>query len=71
MLPATAKKLKTQNIMKVSEHGRTWSVLEQYDFTENDWIVGDFDKVGTIYMNNCNGYIVLFERNGRILMSDI
>ena len=57
--------------MKVSEHARLWDVLEQYDHTENDWIVGDFDHIGTLYMNNVDGYVVLFERNRRILKSDI
>lgn len=58
--------------MRISEHGRIWDVLEQYDFIEGvDWFVGDFDGTGTIYMNNQDGYIVLFERTGRILKSDI
>lgn len=57
--------------MRISEHARTWDVVADYDHTEHDWLVGDFDGIGTMYMNNVEGYIVLFERGGRILMSDI
>lgn len=58
--------------MKVSLHGRTWFVLEQYEVNEKeDWFVADFDGIGTIYMNNYCGYIVLFERGGRVLQSFI
>lgn len=57
--------------MRTSEHGRTWEILNEYDFVDGDWVVGDFDNTGTMYMNNIEGYVVLFERNGRILKSDI
>ena len=62
-----------QNI-KICEHGRIWEILDEYDLITadgRDWFVGDFDGLGTMYMNNQDGYIVLFERNGRILKSDI
>ena len=55
----------------VNEHGRTWEVLDEYDCVSDDWFVGDFDGVGTMYMNNDEGYVILFERGGRILKSDI
>lgn len=60
--------------MNVCEHGRTWEVLEHYDLIDadgKDWFVGDFDGVGTLYMNNMDGYMVLFEKAGRILKADI
>lgn len=60
--------------MNVCEHGTIWEVLEHYDLIDadgKDWFVGDFDGVGTLYMNNQDGYMVLFERNGRILKADI
>lgn len=57
--------------MRISEHARTWDVLEEYNLTENDWLVGDFDRTGTIYVNSIEGYIILFEKKGRILKSDI
>lgn len=55
----------------VNEHGRTWEVLDEYNCVSDDWFVGDFDGVGTMYMNNDEGYVILFERGGRILKSDI
>lgn len=57
--------------MRISEHARTWDVLDEYNLTENDWLVGNFDRTGTIYINSIEGYIILFEKKGRILKSDI
>lgn len=60
--------------MNVCKHGQTWEVLEHYDLIDadgKDWFVGDFDGVGTLYMNNMDGYMVLFERGGRILKAGI
>ena len=60
--------------MNVCEHGTIWEVLEHYDLIDadgKDWFMGDFDGVGTLYMNNMDGYMVLFERSGRILKADI
>lgn len=60
--------------MTICAHGRTWEVLEHYDLIDadgKDWFVGDFDGLGTLYMNNMDGYMVLFERNGRTLKADI
>ena len=56
---------------KVSEYGRVWEILKDYNFNKNDWFVGDFDNTGTMYMNNVDGYVVLFDKRGRVLKSDI
>lgn len=57
---------------KVIKHGREWEVLEQYEpNAETDWWVSDFENVGTLYMNNQDGYMVLFENTGATLKSDI
>lgn len=57
---------------KVIKHGREWEVLEQYEpNAETDWWVSDFKNVGTLYMNNQDGYMVLFENTGATLKSDI
>lgn len=64
------EELMEQGIM-ASEHSRIWGVLDDYVFESADWFVGDFDGIGTLYMNNVDGYMILFEKGGRILKSDI
>lgn len=57
---------------KVYLHDRTWEIIDS--FTPRamyDWNVCIIDGVGSIWMNNCDGYIVLIEPSGRILKSDI
>lgn len=57
---------------KVEMHGRVWEVLDSYEPIDvQDWLVGDFDGVGTMWMNSYEGYIVIIERSGTILKSDI
>lgn len=56
--------------MVVNEHGRLWEVLDG-TLLKDTWLVGDFDGIGTMYMNNVEGYIILWERSGRVLKSDI
>jgi hypothetical protein len=56
--------------MIVNEHGRTWEVMEG-TLLKDTWYIGDFQEVGKMYMNNMEGYIILWEKNGRILKSDI
>lgn len=57
---------------KVEKHGRIWEVLDSYEPIDLiDWLMGDFDGVGTMWMNNYDGYIVIIERSGTILKSDI
>lgn len=55
----------------VRKHNRTWEILESFAPNENEWEVGRFDGVGTLWMNNMDGYMVLIEPSGRILKSDI
>lgn len=55
----------------IRKHNRTWDVLDSFLPTENDWKVGVFDELGTMWMNNMDGYMILIEENGRILKSDI
>lgn len=58
--------------VEVIKHSRKWEVLEQYQpNAETDWWVCDFENLGTLYMNNQDGYMVLYEINGTILKSDI
>lgn len=57
---------------EVVKHGRKWEVLKSYEpNASKDWWVSDFENVGTLYMNNLDGYMVLYEINGTILKSDI
>lgn len=57
---------------EVTKHGRKWEVLKSYEpNASKDWWVSDFENVGTLYMNNLDGYMVLYEINGTILKSDI
>jgi hypothetical protein len=57
---------------QVVKHGREWELLERYELNaETDWLVSNFDGVGKLYMNNLDGYMVLFENNGLILKSNI
>lgn len=58
--------------MIVNEHGRDWEVLGVAPSINKDtWVVGDFQGLGTMYMNNVEGYVILWEDSGRILKSDI
>ena len=57
---------------KVKLHDRDWEVIDS--FTPRamyDWNVCIIDGVGSIWMNNCDGYIVLIEPSRRILKSHI
>ena len=74
VLNKATKRLNAKDTKMVSEHGRLWEILDDYAGDANDWVVGDFDGTGTIYMNNVDGYVILFERKGkrrRILKSYI
>lgn len=56
---------------KVHLHDRDWEVIDS--FTPRamyDWCVCIIDGVGSMWMNNTEGYIVLIEKD-RILKSDI
>jgi hypothetical protein len=55
--------------MQVNEYGRTWEVIEG-TLLKDTWFVGNFGA-GQVYMNNIEGYVILWEENGRILKSDI
>lgn len=61
--------LKEQNLT-ISLHGRTWDVVEGA-FLKNAWFVGKFEGVGQMFMNNVEGWVLLWEDSGRILKSDI
>ena len=57
---------------KVYLHDREWEVIDK--FTPKamcDWNVCIIKGVGSIWMNNVDGYIVLIEDSNRILKSDI
>ena len=57
---------------KVYLHEREWEVIDK--FTPKamyDWNVCIIEGVGSIWMNNVDGYIVLIEESNRILKSDI
>lgn len=61
-----------EKVDRIEKHGRVWEVLDRFDpIVLRDWFVGDFDGVGTMWMNNHDGYIVIIERSGAILKSDI
>lgn len=55
----------------IVKYGRTWTVIEGYEYTTGDWLVGVFEGVGAVYMNNICGHIVLLEDGGSVLKSDI
>lgn len=57
---------------KVEKHGRVWEIINEFKpISLRDWLIGDFEGVGTMWMNNYDGYIVIEERSGQILKSDI
>lgn len=49
-------------------YGRNWDILDHYDFAADDWMVGDFDGIGKVYINNNAGHVLLFDLMGRILI---
>lgn len=55
--------------MTIFEYGRIWEVIDDHIFREGDWFVGDFAD-GELYMNNQDGYMVLFTGK-RTLKADI
>lgn len=66
----------TYEIVKKSEkvcvYDNTWTVEDEFTpIDDADWKVAKFDGVGELWMNNCNGYMVLILPNGIILKSDI
>lgn len=57
---------------KVCVYDNTWTVEDEFTPIDGvDWKVANFDGVGELWMNNCNGYMVLILPNGTILKSDI
>lgn len=57
---------------KVCVYDNTWTVEDEFTPIDGvDWKVAKFDGVGELWMNNCNGYMVLILPNGTILKSDI
>jgi hypothetical protein len=66
----------TYEIVKKSEkvcvYDNTWTVEDEFTPIDGvDWKVAKFNGVGELWMNNCNGYMVLILPNGTILKSDI
>lgn len=56
----------------IKKYGVEWTILDSYTINEeDDWKVADFGNIGVLWMNNCEGYKVLFEPNGTILFSYI
>jgi hypothetical protein len=57
---------------KVCVYDNTWTEEDEFTPIDGvDWKVANFDGVGELWMNNCNGYMVLILPNGTILKSDI
>lgn len=57
---------------KVCVYDNTWTVEDEFTPIDGvDWKVAKFDGVGELWMNNCDGYMVLILPNGTILKSDI
>ena len=57
---------------KVCIYDNTWTVEDKFIPKDGkDWKVAGFDGVGDLWMNNCDGYMVLIIPNGTILKSDI
>lgn len=57
---------------KVYLHDRDWEVIDSFEpKIGRDWEVCFIEGVGTMWMNNIDGYIVLVEDSRRILKSDI
>ena len=57
---------------KICVYDNTWTVEDEFSPIERlDWKVAKFDGVGELWMNNCDGYMVLILPNGTILKSDI
>lgn len=57
---------------KVCVYDNTWTIEDRFTPIDGvDWKVAKFDGVGELWMNNCNGYMVLILPNGTILKSDI
>lgn len=57
---------------KVYLYDRDWEVIDSFEpKIGRDWEVCFIEGVGTMWMNNVDGYIVLVEENKRILKSDI
>lgn len=57
---------------KVYLHDRDWEVIDSFEpKIGRDWEVCFIEGVGTMWMNNIDGYIVLVEESRRILKSDI
>lgn len=53
-------------------HDRDWEVIDSFKpKTGRDWEVCFIEGVGTMWMNNIDGYIVLVEESRRILKSYI
>ena len=57
---------------KVFRHDREWEIIDSFaPKHEEDWLIGFFEGVGEMWMNNLDGYIVLIEPDARILKSTI
>lgn len=57
---------------QVVVYDNTWTVEDEFaPKDDKDWKVASFDGVGDLWMNNCDGYMVLILPNGTILKSDI
>lgn len=53
-------------------YGRKWEEIESYfPRDDEDYFLMRIEGVGEIWMNNCYGFVVLIEPNGRILKGDI
>lgn len=57
---------------KVNLHGNTWTIIDEFIPRDGeDWLVASFEGVGDLWMNNCDGYMVLITPENTILKSDI
>lgn len=58
---------------QINVYGHEWEVIPDFNpkSSEHNWLVGSFTGVGDLWMNNLDGYMVLMERDGRIIKTTI
>ena len=57
---------------EVNLHGNTWTIIDKFVPKDGeDWLVASFEGIGDLWMNNCDGYMVLITPESKILKSNI
>lgn len=54
----------------INKYGRIWEEVEGV-LLDDYWLVGNFEGVGQIYMDNVKGAILLIEKDNKLWKSDI